>query len=98
MLTHPAGCNSLRRSRRSSFLKPFPKGVYSGVMTEHPRIAQRRLASAGDRLGQWLQEAGTEWEAHGVVADEVWQRIEETALEVAALARELGGSEKGERD
>ena len=37
-------------------------------MTEHLRIAQRRLASAGDKLGQWLQEAGTEWEAHGVVA------------------------------
>ena len=34
----------------------------------------------------------------GVVADEVWQRIEETALEVAALARELAGNEKDERN
>ena len=67
-------------------------------MTEQPRIAQRRLASAGDKLGQWLEEAGVEWEAHGVVADEVWERIEETALEVAALARELAGSGKDERD
>ena len=67
-------------------------------MTEHPRMVQRRLASAGDKLGQWLQEAATEWEAHGVVADEVWQRIEETALEVAALARELAASVKDERD
>ena len=49
-------------------------------MTEHPRIAQRRLASAGDKLGQWLEEAGVEWEAHGVVAAEVWQQIEEIAL------------------
>ncbi len=32
-------------------------------MTEHPRIAQRRLAAAGDKLGQWLEEAGTEWDA-----------------------------------
>ncbi len=67
-------------------------------MTEHPRIAQSRLASAGDRLGQWLEEAASEWEAQGQVADEVWQRIEETALEVAALARELAGSSKGQRD
>ena len=33
-----------------------------------------------------------------LVADEVWKRIEETALEVAALARELAGSGKDERD
>ena len=52
-------------------------------MTEHPRLAQRRLATAGDKLGQWLEEAGVEWEAHGVVGAEVWQRIEKTALEVA---------------
>ena len=64
-------------------------------MTEHPRIAQKRLAEAGE-FGQWLEEAGTEWEAHGVVAAEVWQRIEEKALEVAALARELASSEKSE--
>ncbi len=44
-------------------------------MTEHPRMAQRRLASAGDKLGQWLRQAATEWDAHGVVADEVWPRI-----------------------
>ena len=67
-------------------------------MTEHLRIAQKRLAEAGDKLGQWLQEAGTEWEAHGVVAAEVWQRIEETALEVAALARELAGNAEDERN
>ncbi len=41
----------------------------SSPMTEHPRIAQRRLASAGDKLGQWLEEAATGWEAHGTVAD-----------------------------
>ncbi len=52
-------------------------------MAEHPRMTQRRLASAGGKLGQWLEEAATEWEAHGVVADEVRQRIEEKALEVA---------------
>ena len=33
----------------------------------------------------------------GVVTDEVWQRIEQTVLEVAALARELAGSAKEER-
>ncbi len=67
-------------------------------MTEHPRMAQRRLAQAGEKLGQWLEEAGVEWEAHGVVADEVWQRIEETALEVATLAGELAGSAKDVRN
>ena len=54
-------------------------------MTNHPRFTQKRLADAGDKLSQWLEEAGTEWEGHDVVADEVWERIEETALEVAAL-------------
>ena len=52
----------------------------SSPMTEHPRFAQKRLAEAGDKLGQWLEEAAAEWEAHGVVAAEVWERIEEKAL------------------
>ena len=63
-------------------------------MTEHPHTAQRRLASAGDKLGEWLQEAAAEWEGHGAVAEAVWRRIEDTALEVAALARELAGGAK----